>query len=144
MSVRVMKLAGWLVIAGGMLVSAFRVVMALGTQAFDQVAPAGLPALICLAVGVLVLTLAHVIEDIGAAGAATGRFLGALCPTQPASLIGLVLLVGGVGWIVYVYTSLNEPSVRAWAIIPASFGGLAALVGLVLMLVAGMRGERRR
>lgn len=143
MSLRTVKLAGWLVIAAGMLVSAFRVVMALSAQAFDQVAPAGLPAVICLGIGAVVVACANALESAGSGGALAVQAFNALCPTQPASLIGLLLLVGGVGWIAYVYTSLNEPSVRAWAILPASFGGLAALVGLILMLVAAGRGQRR-
>lgn len=143
MALRGLKIAGWLIIAGGMLVSAARVVMALSAQAFDQVASAGFPAIVCLAGGALVLVIANVAEDARASRALGGQLLKDLCPTQPSSLIGLLLLLGGLGWIAYVYWTLNEASVRAWAIIPASFGGIAALVGVILMVMAGVRGPRR-
>ncbi|MGE5477607.1 MAG: hypothetical protein ACM3Q1_13190 [Bacteroidales bacterium] len=138
MALRGLKLAGWLVILGGFLVSAVRVVTALKDQAFDQVASAGLPAVYCLVGGALVLMVTHTVQNTATIRALLKDF----CPTQPASVIGLALLLGGASWIVYVYWSLNDPSVRAWAIIPASLGGLAALVGLILMLVAGVRRPR--
>ncbi len=135
--VRMAKMAGWLIIGGGMVVSAARVVMALAAQAFDQVAAAGAPAVYCLLGGALLLLLANVLDDVRG----SARLLSDLIPTRPKSIIGLTLLLCGLGWVAYTYISLNEPSVRAWAIVPAAPGGLAALVGLVLMLTAAL--ERR-
>lgn len=131
------RLAAWLAMLGSVVVSAARVVIALEAQAFDRVASAGLPAIIGLAGGVLVLAVTHAIQD----ARTTRNLLKNLLPTQPASVIGLVLLLGGSGWVAYVYWSLDA-TVRAWAVIPAALGAFVAMVG-ILMLVAAGRSPKR-
>lgn len=138
---RALKLASWLVILGGIAVSAVRVVMALGAQEFDRVASAGLPAVLCLAGGALALVLVNAVENARTTRALGGQLLQDLCPTQPASVIGLGLLLAGAGWVVYVFLSLDA-AMQAWGIIPAGPGILAALAGLILMLLSAARRPR--
>ncbi|NFV80720.1 hypothetical protein [Magnetospirillum aberrantis] len=136
---KAIRLAAWCAIFAGIAVSAVRVVMALDAQAFDRVASAGLPAVAGLLGGALVLVVTHAIQE----AATTRALLRDLCPTTPAGLIGLVLLLGGLGWAAVAVLSLDEPSVRAWAVVPAGAGLLVAVLGLVLMVTAALRGTRR-
>ncbi|CAA7624935.1 hypothetical protein MTBLM5_70125 [Magnetospirillum sp. LM-5] len=56
--------------------------------------------------------------------------------------LGLLLLLGGTGWVANVYLRLDA-TMRAWAIVPAATGGLAAGAGLILMLATSERSPKR-
>lgn len=129
---RILRIAGWAAIVGGLLYSVVGIVVNLAHQAFDQVASAGFPAVVGLLGGAVLVGAAHYLDnpvrlEIGAPRdpVARGLLTG-----------GSLLTVGGLGYFVYAGLSLEN---WAWAVLAGGPGLLAAIVGGVLLLAGFVR-----
>ncbi|CDK98941.1 Membrane protein of unknown function [Magnetospirillum gryphiswaldense MSR-1 v2] len=142
-----LKFAGWVVIIGGMLISAVRVFLTLKAQAFDQVAGAGVYALVGLAGGGLTVALARFLEDLRANRALACRVVGDALPSHPVSALGLLVVLAGLAYIatvVWTFVLGDDRTLAAWSVVAAGPGLLMVLGGIVLMLIGGVVKSPRR
>lgn len=129
---RILRIAGWAVIVGGVLYSAINVVLNLAQQAFDKVAGAGFPAVAGLLGGAVLVAIAHYMDH-----PARLELSGPRDPVARMLLAGggLLTLIGG-GYFAYAVVALESWSFAVYAGAP---GLLAAIVGGVLLLVGFLR-----
>lgn len=145
--VKGLKLAGWIAIIGGMLISAIRVFLTLKAQAFDQVAGAGVYALAGLAGGGLLVALGRFLEDARANRAVAGRMVTDALPTHPVSILGLLVILAGLAYVatvVWTFWLGDDRTLAAWSVVAAGPGVLMLLGGAVLMLIGGLVKSPRR
>ncbi|MGE5477615.1 MAG: hypothetical protein ACM3Q1_13230 [Bacteroidales bacterium] len=142
----ILRLAGWLIILGGVAVSAVRIVVLLGQQAFTEVAGAGVPALVGLAAGALVLTLASGIAGIQAK-ARTPKSAGLPRPANAGAwmvkVMGILIAVfGGVEMVGAARSTLADPAGAAfvWLAILPSLAIVA--IGLGILIAGAAIGRR--
>jgi hypothetical protein len=142
----ILRLAGWLIILGGVAVSAVRIVVLLGQQAFTAVAGAGVPALVGLAAGALVLTLASVAADIQEKArnpSPAGQVRPANTGAWMVKVMGVLIAgFGGIEMVGAARSTLADPAgaVFVWLAILPSLGIVAVGVGI---LIAGAAIGRR-
>ncbi|MBF0332722.1 MAG: hypothetical protein HQL40_03620 [Alphaproteobacteria bacterium] len=141
---KALRVVGGLGMAGGVVVSAARIVMLFQAQAFDQVAGAGLIGLTGLAAGGFLLWLGFALEPTrgAVAPAAPSLFRSRRSSPQAAGavpgcvgVLGWLAVLGGGGWaaVTVMVMGLGAPE-STLTLLLAAPGALVALVGLGMVL----------
>jgi len=144
---KMLRFAGGLCMAGGVAVSAVRIVTLFQAQAFGEVAGAGLVGLAGLAAGGLLLWLGFALEPKRAADAPAPSLLRPRRSSSPttstgggcASIFGWLAVLGGGAWaaLTVMVMGLDAPE-STLTLLLAAPGGLVALVGLGMVLFGSL------